>query len=73
MFTNTRTKWLSLALLILIGASVSGSLTAGETGFFYFPPAGNSPFFISMEPLLWLLGCALLGMVGMKRFGENED
>lgn len=69
MFSSTRAKWLSIILLILIGASISGSLFANESYFFHFKPQADAfAFFISIETSLWMMGSALLGLAGVRRF-----
>lgn len=68
-FKRNRVKWLSAALIVLVGALVSGNLTANELGFFSQTSGGLfSGMDQGLEPMLWVLGSALLGMIGLKRF-----
>jgi hypothetical protein len=73
VFSSTRAKWLSIVLLILIGASISGSLFANESHFFHIKSQADSfAYFISLETSLWILGSALLGLAGIRRFNCDQ-
>lgn len=68
-FKWNRAKWLSAALIVLVSALVSGNLTANELGFFSNTSSSLLPAMDKgLEPMLWVLGSALLGMIGLKRF-----
>lgn len=67
---SRRLKWLVAALIVLLGALVSGNLTANEAGFSNDSGSMFRGVTLSLEPMLWILGSALMGMIGWRRFGD---